>query len=127
MGNNRNTQAKQNNKVVHLYEEATQQAVKIPRTLNWRKVTALLAGILLIGLSGGQLLQTLQASQENQAAYEAARASHQVAVEKNRKTQEEYQRVQSPDYLAEIARRDYYYSKPNEIIFEIGENITHNE
>ena len=34
---------------------------------------------------------------------------------------QEYLKLQDPEYLAEIARRDYYYAKPGEIIFDLGE------
>lgn len=43
-------------------------------------------------------------------------------VKENAEIQREYQLIQDPEYLAQVARRDYYYSKPGEIIFKIDEN-----
>lgn len=53
---------------------------------------------------------------------EATKADNRQAVENNRQAQEEFQRVQDSDYLAQIARRDYYYSKEGEIIFDLKED-----
>lgn len=43
---------------------------------------------------------------------------YQQAVENNRLAQQERNQVQDADYMGQIARRDYYYSKPGEIIFQ---------
>lgn len=46
-----------------------------------------------------------------------AQAQHAEVVEENKLAQQENNRRQSEDYLGQIARRDYYYSKEGEIIF----------
>lgn len=59
--------------------------------------------------------------QDNEASLKLAQAENQQAVENNRDIQIEYQRVNDPNYLEDIARRDYYYSKKGEIIFILPE------
>ena len=42
--------------------------------------------------------------------------------EKNAIIKDEYALSQDEEYVAKVARRDYYYSKPDEIIFDIETN-----
>lgn len=46
---------------------------------------------------------------------------YQQAVENNRIAQQERNLVQDEEYMGQIARRDYFYSKPGEIIFNFEE------
>lgn len=63
------------------------------------------------------LWTTYQEKQSYEADYRLAQTNNQQAVEQNRQAQEDFQRLKDPNYLAEIARRDYYYSKDGELIF----------
>lgn len=67
------------------------------------------------------LIKAYLDSKEYQAAYEAEQAANKQAVEQNRLIQADYQRVKDPEYIEDIARRDYYYSKEGELIFILPE------
>lgn len=67
------------------------------------------------------LVKTYIDSQTYQAAYEAEQAANKQAVEQNRLIQADYQQVNNPEYIEDIARRDYYYSKEGELIFILPE------
>lgn len=54
-----------------------------------------------------------------QTAFEMAKLEQDKVIAKQRRIAKDYQRVQDPDYIAGLARRDYYYSKPGELIFEL--------
>ncbi|MEH7463459.1 septum formation initiator family protein [Bacillus thuringiensis] len=43
-----------------------------------------------------------------------------VVTTKEKQLKDEIQKLQDEDYVLEIARRDYYFSKPGEIIFPIS-------
>lgn len=68
------------------------------------------------------LMNTWIQTHEYQAKFEEAKKHNQQAVEANRQVQAQYQKVNDPAYLEEVARRDYYYSKDGEIIFVLPED-----
>lgn len=74
--------------------------------------------LLIVGIPLYKSYNQLQANQE---VYQQAQAENRQAVENNRLIQREYQKFNDPEYLEEIARRDYYYSKDGEIIFVLPE------
>lgn len=61
------------------------------------------------------------ADQKDAALERLAQAQEQYdqAVMQNRTAQRTQQEMLNSDYLSQIARRDYYYSKEGEIIFDI--------
>lgn len=79
-----------------------------------------LVGVIAVAIAGFPMIQTLTHSQEIAENYATTQAMHEQAIQQNRVVQQEYQKMQDPEYLAEIARRDYFYSKPGEIIFDLG-------
>lgn len=81
------------------------------------------ACICAIGLCAVPLFNTVNKTESYKQEFEKAKATNQQAVENNRLIQEEYQRVNDPEYLADVARRDYYYTKSGEIIFVLPEEI----
>ena len=53
-------------------------------------------------------------------AYQEVKADQEQAVKENREVFQATQQMKDPAYLEDVARRDYYYTKPGEIIFELG-------
>jgi len=89
-----------------------------------RKLVLVMVGLIAIALAGIPLLRTMSRSAEVAENFEQTQQAHNQAVQQNRVVQQEYLRLQDPEYLAEIARRDYYYAKPGEIIFDLGDAET---
>lgn len=46
-----------------------------------------------------------------------AKTAKDVAIVQHREVAREHEQLQDPDYLTGVARRDYRYSKPGEIVF----------
>lgn len=86
-----------------------------------RKFALAFIGAAALALAGIPLLSTMSHSAEVTRHFDQTQQAHNQAVQQNRAVQQEYLRLQDPEYLAEIARRDYYYAKPGEIIFDLGE------
>ncbi|MBK0348433.1 septum formation initiator family protein [Aerococcaceae bacterium zg-ZJ1578] len=83
----------------------------------------LLFCLFIIGVSCLSLWQVIEKKEEVMMQLAQAQIDNKQAVEKNRQAQQEYQQVQDEDYLAQVARRDYYYSKPGEVIFDFGKEV----
>lgn len=77
--------------------------------------------LLLIGAACLSLMKNIGKKQATLEQLTQVQAKHNQAVEKNRQAQQEYKQVQDSEYLEQVARRDYYYSKEGEIIFDLGE------
>ncbi|MGO4929489.1 FtsB family cell division protein [Fundicoccus sp. Sow4_F4] len=86
-----------------------------------RKIALAFIGAAALALAGIPLLRTMSHSTEVARNFEQTQQAHNQTVQQNRAVQQEYLRLQDPEYLAEIARRDYYYAKPGEIIFDLGD------
>lgn len=78
-------------------------------------------GLLSIGLTCIPLVQAISDSKAINEEYAISKQLEEEAMQENLKSQEEFQHMQDPDYLADVARRDYLYSKPGEIVFDIKE------
>lgn len=78
--------------------------------------------ILVMCVAAIPLIKTWIQTHEYKAKFEEAKHQNQQAVEANRQIQAQYQQVNNPEYLEEVARRDYYYSKDGEIIFILPED-----
>ncbi|MBD3948640.1 septum formation initiator family protein [Tuanshanicoccus lijuaniae] len=83
----------------------------------------LLFCLSIIGVSSWSLWQVIEKKEEMMMQLTQAQTANKKAVEKNRQAQQEYQQAQDEDYLAQVARRDYYYSKPGEIIFDLKKEV----
>lgn len=81
----------------------------------------LLICLVFIILAAWAYKDALDKSILAQEQLEMAQAQHAEIVEENKLAQQENNRRQSEDYLGQIARRDYYYSKEGEIIFYFDE------
>lgn len=86
-----------------------------------RTMGIIILGIVVVGLSTFPLLQALSDSQETTQTLKDTKQAEKEAMQENIQAQEEYKHMQDPDYLSDVARRDYYYSKPGEIIFELND------
>lgn len=78
--------------------------------------------VLVMCIAAIPLIKTWIQTQDYKAKFEEAKQHNQQAVEANRQVQAQYQQVNDPKYLEEVARRDYYYSKDGEIIFVLPED-----
>lgn len=88
----------------------------------------MLVACIMIGLSLWSLLQTFQRHQKAEEALAQTEATLHLTQDQFQQVKAEHERSQDPDYLAKLARRDYYYSKDGELIFDIrdeGEEIDH--
>lgn len=83
--------------------------------------------LLLTGAACLSLMNNIGKKQATLEQLTQVQAKHNQAVEKNRQAQQEYNQVQDSEYLEQVARRDYYYSKEGEIIFDLGETETVSE
>lgn len=112
--------------IVHLHPTVTQMAERIEgdqpkrrrKHILRRLVLAITGGMVLL-LSLGSFYQTRRQENALDEQIESAKSKQGALLEEQRALHQEYQLFTSPDYLAEVARRDYYYSKPGEIIFNI--------
>ena len=86
---------------------------------NWRFRGIMLVIVIALGFATYSFISTFQRYQANQAQLEVAQLDYQQAQESLAELNERKQILEDPDYLAQVARRDYYYSKPGEIIFNI--------
>ena len=80
------------------------------------RIISVVAVLFVVGLLWPYFNATSQTATYQQQL-DRAKAENKQAVVKQREVVQDYQRVQDPDYLAGVARRDYYYSKPGEIVF----------
>lgn len=107
----------------HLYEtqKKTLQYVRRKQKLKRRLIAF---GILFVTISSGMMYKqalldsTLEMKiNEKERLFEELQALKQEGTE----LEEEIDRLQDPDYIAKIARRDYFLSKEGEIIFQLNE------
>lgn len=79
--------------------------------------------VLSVAFSLTFLVKSIKSRNEElkvaQKELEIVEVEHKKVCEENKKIKDEYQQTQEPDYLEEVARRDYFYSKPGEIVFDI--------
>lgn len=114
-------QAQGKSKVVYLNQQPgnykenqgrSQQSVKRPLVIA-------MVGLASIFICSVPIFTALQAQSVNQENLLQAKAQYQEVQAAHAKLQEEAQRLNDPDYLAQVARKDYYYSKEGEIIFKL--------
>lgn len=77
--------------------------------------------VVVLVSSAWSLYQTVNAYQEQQISLQESKKEYQEAQKLHAQLIEESKLVSDSDYLGQIARRDYYYSKPGEVIFELGQ------
>ncbi|MBG9980674.1 septum formation initiator family protein [Facklamia sp. DSM 111018] len=79
-------------------------------------------GLLIMGLVAYPLFKTIDSTQSVKSQLVEAEKNYQLAQEYYETVKDEHERSQDPEYLAKIARRDYYYTDDGEIVFDIGED-----
>ncbi|MDO4431717.1 MAG: septum formation initiator family protein [Aerococcaceae bacterium] len=82
-----------------------------------RALGVTIGAVMVLAMLGVPLVRALQQQNDYQKQYEQAKNANQQAVIQHRQVAEEHQRLQDSDYLAGVARRDYYYTKPGEMVF----------
>ena len=92
-----------------------------PNSTPFVNLIVFLAGLSLLIVGGTQYIYARNQEQLALEQLEQAKQQEQQAIAELVATKEEYLLMQDPEYLQEVARRDYYYSNPGEIIFEIEE------
>lgn len=75
----------------------------------------------LIALATLPLKQSVESMEKAKAELMATEARFQNIKERAQLVQSEYQKSKDPEYMAKIARRDYYYSEDGEVIFDVGD------
>ncbi|XJS10308.1 septum formation initiator family protein [Aerococcaceae bacterium WGS1372] len=112
------THGKKNRKMAETISNQQKQAEKFSK----RTLGIIVIGIVGVSLSIVPLIQAMNESQTIMHTLEETKKAEKEAMQENIQVQDEYKHMQDPDYLADVARRDYYYSKPGEIIFELKDN-----
>lgn len=93
----------------------SQPAGKRRRTLREKVIASVAAvAVLYCGVSLGRTIYQTNAYEQQLVS---AKAENEVAIVQQREVTREHQQLQDPDYLEGVARRDYRYSKPGEIVF----------
>lgn len=77
------------------------------------------AAIICLAFALISCVRAHKALSQSQAQLTEAQTAFKQTQNKYQAVQLEYQRSQDPEYLAKLARRDYFYSKEGEIIFDI--------
>lgn len=114
----------QKNKVVFL--DQRQDNFRQADQVEPRQVTSLgrlgiivLVGSLVLLAVGLPIKDSLSQYRSQETELKAVKAEYQQAQQRHLELNEALKRLDDPEYLAEIARKDYYYSKPGEIIFNL--------
>ena len=94
----------------------------IPMGLVVRRIIIGLGFAGAVVLTGLPLWQTYQQQTTYEKQLEQAKVEKEQAVQQNRDVFQVTQQLKDPNYLEDVARRDYYYTKPGEIIFELGQD-----
>ena len=105
---------------------------KAPQTSNIanesiRKV--IIYGLSLLAMVGGSLFvyQANQQQVQQEQILMQAKEENAEATAKNRELFQATQQLKDPQYLEQVARRDYYYTKPGETVFELGSSVDKGE
>lgn len=90
-------------------------------TISIRQILIFTLSIIIMLIAGFQLFRSHQIASRLDQDYSRLKHAEEVAMRENIQLQQEYQLMQNPDYLLELARRDYLYSEPGEIVFDLDE------
>ena len=92
-----------------------------PTSTNWLRMLVFHAGLLvMVGFAIASWQKIQQEQRQVQDQLVQAKAEQELAIKQNRELFQATQQLKDPQYLEDVARRDYYYTKPGEIIFELG-------
>jgi len=105
-------------------KEAQKKTLQYARRKQKLKRRLIVLGILFVIIFSGMMYkQALLESTLEMKINEKERLleEFQALKQEGNKLEQEIDRLQEPDYIAKIARRDYYLSKEGEIIFQLNE------
>ncbi|MBG9982650.1 septum formation initiator family protein [Aerococcaceae bacterium DSM 111020] len=88
-------------------------------TTQWHFKVIMVVLVIALGFAAYGFHSTHRRYHSHQQQIEVAQADYQQAQDRLEDLMEQKKVLSDPDYLSQIARRDYYYSKPGEIIFNI--------
>lgn len=102
-------------------KEKQEWEAQVKRKRNRRIKLALIFLVLFLVWAGKGILEQQQHIQEQQQAL--AEIKHRVdsALDQQQDLIYQARRLQDDDYIAELARKDYFYSHEGEVIFRIPE------
>ncbi|AOM84615.1 FtsB family cell division protein [Salisediminibacterium beveridgei] len=102
-----------------IYEE---QRLKRRRGL-MRRLSVFAAVILLFtGFAGFTIYQQSEQMAEQEAEIARLEVQQQELKSEELRLESEIESLQDPEYIAEIARRDFFLTKPGETLFQIPEH-----
>lgn len=101
-------------------QEKKQQAHKV-RLFRRLTVFGILAAVCLLWIGTTMYAQTQEIAEKKEEKAEAV-AALEAAEDKQVKLEEHIQLLNDEDYLAKLARKEYFLSEEGEIIFSIPEN-----
>lgn len=125
---NRPKARRQNVVFINQKQTQNQMAQRLPqekpehRGISTQQVLIFVMGLVILGLGGYPLVSAHINGNQVDQAYQELKLAEEEAMHENIRLQQEYQLMQDPDYLAEVARRDYLYSKPGEIVFDLEDD-----
>lgn len=131
MQQTQNNHRKNNGKVVYLPKRHVKRRVmaqpqpasnEVKASFNARTLIIFALGIVAVILASVPLVQAYKEAGMVTQELQTVREQEKEAMQENIQAQEQYKHMQDPEYLADVARRDYYYSKPGEIIFDLSDD-----
>ncbi len=101
-------------------------SVKQPKERQWKlaKWKKMAISVFVVyALFVGQIIYSQEkAIQEKQQEVDALLLESKAIQSENEKLQQRVERLDDEDYIAEIARQNYYLSKPGEVLFIVPQN-----
>lgn len=95
---------------------------EVKQAISLRTLSIFAIGMIAIFLATMPLVQAYKEAEMVTQELQAVKEQEKEAMQENIQAQEQYKHMQDSEYLADVARRDYYYSKPGEIIFDLSDD-----
>lgn len=99
-------------------KESQQQVLKV------RSLIFTLLAFAVIVMAIIPLHRTQLEAEELAVKYRKIQEENEDAIAEHRQAFQMAKQLEDPAFLADVARRDYYYSLPGEIIFELGDDVS---
>lgn len=91
---------------------------------NFRHFVFTLLALTVIVMAIIPLYHTQLEAKKIALEYREAQTENERAISEQRQAFQMAKQLENPTFLADVARRDYYYSLPGEIIFELGDDVS---
>ena len=95
------------------------------KTSKLRSIVFHLLAVSIVGMAILPLCRTYSEQRKIMEKFKQAQEANNQANSKQIEAKRLAEQLKDPTFLVNVARSDYYYSLPGEIIFELGEDITH--